>query len=93
MPFTLPIPIFSILAQYGISILILAMLVRAIASWFGMDERVAFIRFLAHLTDPFITPFRRIMRPVGVLDFSFLVAFFVLITLQRLLIQAIPPGW
>ena len=63
---------------YGIGALILALLIRAIASWFRMDERYAFIRFLARLTDPFITPIRRVVRSVGVIDLSFLIAWFLL---------------
>lgn len=79
--------------SYGIDFIILAMLVRAIASWFGMGERFAFIRFLARMTDPFIDPVRRLVRPAGVFDLSFLVAWFMLLTMQILLIQALPPGW
>ncbi len=78
---------------YGIGALILALLIRAIASWFRIDERFAFIRFLARLTDPFITPIRRIVRSVGVIDLSFLIAWFLLITIQILLLQALPTGW
>jgi YggT family protein len=79
--------------KYGIGILIIAMIIRVFASWFRADERFAFIRFLARMTDPFITPIRRIVRPVGVLDMSFLIAFFFLITIQALLLQALPAGW
>lgn len=79
--------------KYGIGILIIAMIIRVFASWFRVDERFAFIRFLARMTDPFITPIRRIVRPVGVLDMSFLIAFFFLITIQLLMLQALPLGW
>jgi YggT family protein len=88
-----PVPILSFLVKYGIGVIILAMLVRAIASWFRLDERYAFIRFLAHITDPFIVPVRRIVRPVGVIDLSFIVAWFLLLVLQQLLLQALPLGW
>jgi YggT family protein len=88
-----PVPILSLLVKYGIGVIILAMLVRAIASWFRLDERYAFIRFLARITDPFITPVRRIVRPVGVIDLSFIVAWFLLVVLQQLLLQALPLGW
>ena len=84
--------IFSIV-QYGIGALLIAMIIRAVASWFRIDERYAFIRFLAKLTDPFIAPIRRIIPPVGMFDVAFIVAFFVLWTLQTLLLQALPPGW
>jgi YggT family protein len=82
-----------ILVTYGIGFIILAMLVRAIASWFRFDERYAIIRFLARITDPFIDPIRRIVKPVGVLDLSFLIAWFLLSTIQLLLLQALPVGW
>jgi len=77
------------IAKYGISFILLAMFVRAIASWFNMDERYAFIRFLARITDPFIVPIRRFVPPVGMFDMAFLIAAFLLITLQTLLLQAL----
>jgi YggT family protein len=85
--------IMHILIQYGIGIIILAMLIRAIASLFQMDERFAFIRFLTRITDPFIAPVRRIMRPAGAFDLSFFVTWFLLSTIQILLLQALPAGW
>jgi YggT family protein len=91
--FTPPLPILSFLVKYGIGIIILSMLVRAIASWFRMDERYAFIRFLARITDPFIGPVRRLIPPVGFIDLSFIVTLFLLIILSQLLQQALPIGW
>ncbi len=91
--FGLSVPIVHWLVQFGIGFLILAMLVRAIASWFRIDERYAIIRFLARITDPFIAPIRRFVRPVWIIDVSWFVAWFLLITMQTLLLQALPPGW
>lgn len=83
--------VFAIIATYGIDALVIAMLIRVFASWFQFDERFAFIRFLARLTDPFIVPIRRIVRPAaGLFDFSFLIAWFLLLTIQILLTQALP---
>ena len=93
VPPPLPFPIVSLVIRFGIGFLILAMLVRAIASWMRIDERYAIIRFLARVTDPFINPIRRIVRPVGVIDLSFLITWFLLSTLQILLLQALPAGW
>ena len=81
------------IVEYGIGMILLALIIRAIASWVRIDERYAFIRFLAKLTDPFIAPFRRWVPRMGFLDVSFILAFFLLITLQTLLIQALPVGW
>jgi YggT family protein len=78
---------------FGTGALIIAMFVRAIASWFRIDERYAIIRFLARLTDPFIVPIRRIIRPVGIFDIAFFIGWFMVITMQHLLLQALPKGW
>ncbi len=91
--FGLPIPIVSWIIYYGIGFIILAMIVRAFASWFRLDERYAIIRFLARITDPFIEPIRRIIPPIGIFDMAFIIAFFMLKTLQVLLLQALPRGW
>jgi len=92
--FGFPIPIIHILVTYGIGFLSLALLVRWIASMFRMDERFAFIRFLARITDPFIMPIRRILRTSSmILDPSFLIAFFMLSTIGALLSQSLPPAW
>jgi len=91
--FGFPIPIVSWVVSYGIGFIILAMIVRAFASWFRFDERYAIIRFLARITDPFILPVRRLVPPVGIFDVAFIMAFFLLRTLQILLLQGIPHGW
>ncbi|TMC57266.1 MAG: YggT family protein [Chloroflexota bacterium] len=91
--FGFPIPIVSLVIYYGISFIILAMFVRAVASWFRIDERYAIIRFLARITDPFIDPVRRIVPPMGMFDMSFFIAWFMLRTLQVLLLQGLPRGW
>jgi YggT family protein len=93
MPAFLQLNILHYIVNYGIDILIFAMLVRVITSWFRIDERYAIIRFLAYITDPFIQPIRRIVRSVGVLDLSFLIAWFLLSTLRLLLLQSLPSAW
>ncbi len=78
---------------YGIGAILIAMFIRMIASWVRLDDRYAFIRFLYKLTDPFIMPFRGWIPALGIFDFSFILGFFLLLTLQILLTQALPTGW
>jgi YggT family protein len=92
-PPPLTVPILHWIVDLGINTLIIAIFIRVIASWINIDERVAFIRFLARLTDPFIVPCRRIIGRVGVLDLSYLLATFLLFTLKILLLQSLPRGW
>ena len=90
----MPLPILHFLIIYGIGFILLAMFARAILSWFRIDERYAFVRFLARVTDPFIEPVRRVMRPVGgLIDLSYFVTWFLLYIIQTLLLQSLPPGW
>ncbi|MGB8344157.1 MAG: YggT family protein [Ktedonobacteraceae bacterium] len=83
----------SLIISISIIVLIIAILVRVFATWFGFDERFAFIRFLARLTDPILDPVRRIVPPMRSIDFSFLIVTFMLITLRYLLLQSLPPLW
>jgi len=92
-PAPLPIHIVSLIVQLGIGFLILAMLVRAIASWFNFGDRFPIIRFLARVTDPFIEPARRIVGQVGVIDLSFFITWFMLSIIEVLLLQSLPAGW
>lgn len=93
VPPPLPFPLVSWTIRIVIGLVIVLMFIRIIASWLRIDERYAFIRFCAYTTDPFIRPLRRYMPPVGMLDLSFLVAWFMLGTLETLLLQALPAGW
>jgi len=60
------------------SVLIIALFVRVIASWFGVSPYRPWMRLAMALTDWLIQPIRRILPPVGMLDFSPLVAWLVL---------------
>ncbi|WP_052890890.1 YggT family protein [Thermogemmatispora carboxidivorans] len=91
--FGLPIPIFHWIVQYGIGLILFTLVLRAIASWFGLDERYGFFRFLASYTDPFIKPVRRLVPPIMFIDVSFMITMFLLYTLMVLLLQALPPTW
>jgi YggT family protein len=60
------------------SVLMIALFVRVIASWFGVSPYRPWMRLAMALTDWLIRPIRRILPPVGMLDFSPLVAWLVL---------------
>ncbi len=81
------------LIEYGIGFILISMFIRGIALMFQMDERYAFIRFLAKYTDPFIQPFKSIIPPIGPLNFYWMIAFFFLAAVQILLLQSLPTGW
>ncbi len=59
-------------------LIIFALIVRVIASWFGMGRYNRWVKWTYPLTDWCVLPLRRIIPPIAGFDFSPLVAFFLL---------------
>jgi YggT family protein len=60
------------------SLLMLALFIRVIASWFAISPSSGFIRPIMAMTDWLIDPIRRLLPPTGMIDFSPMVAWLVL---------------
>jgi YggT family protein len=54
------------------------LLIRILLSWIRHNPYQPIIRFIYEVTDPYLRIFRRIVPPYGQIDFSPIVAFFVL---------------
>ncbi|MCH7488985.1 MAG: YggT family protein [Chloroflexi bacterium] len=61
-----------------IQLLILAILARAVLSWFVRDPCNPIMQALNTITDPILQPLRQIMPRFGMMDFTPLVAIIVL---------------
>jgi YggT family protein len=59
-------------------LLIAAIVVRALLSWFPLSPRNRFVQFVARITDPLIQPVRRVVPPLGMLDLSSMIVIVVL---------------
>jgi YggT family protein len=70
------------------NLLILAILVRVILSYFPGTLHSTGGRLLARITDPIIDPIRRVVPPLGMIDLSPAIAIVVLYVLQILLSTA-----
>ena len=68
------------------TLLIVAIFVRAILSWFNMDPRSPLILALNQVTEPILDPIRRFMPRLGI-DLSPMIAIIVLEVIQRVLVQ------
>ena len=73
-----------------LTILQLLMFVRAILSWFPLDEGNAVTAFLHAVTEPFILPVRALLERIeffasSPIDLSFFITFLLLSFLQSLL--------
>ena len=78
----------SLIMDLAYRIVIFALLVRVIASWFGLGRYSRWIRPAYILTDWIVEPIRRIVPPLGAMDVSPLVAWFAL-WLIRMMIQSV----
>ena len=65
----------------------LCLLGRAVFSWIEPYPRNRVHRVLFDLTEPVIAPVRRVLPPLGGLDLSFMVVFFVVMILLNLVVQ------
>ena len=67
-------------------VLLVALIVRVIASWFGAGRYNKFTRWTYRLTDWLVEPIRRRLPAFGMLDLSPLIAYVVLILLRSLVV-------
>lgn len=59
-------------------VLIFAIVIRSLLSWFPIDRNNELVRLLDMVTEPLIDPVRRIMPRTGMIDFSAMVVIIVL---------------
>lgn len=79
-----------LLARTVVTVLLVAMFVRAVLSWFIDDEDSRLVRFLNLITEPVIMPVRSLFERLGwfqnlPIDISFYVSYLLLALLQLLL--------
>lgn len=71
------------------SILYIAIVIRIIISWVGGDPYNEIVRIIYSVTEPILAPVRRLPLRFGAIDFSPIIAFFVLRILNALIITAL----
>ncbi len=79
----------AFLVDTAFSVVIFALLVRVIASWFGMGRHHRVLRIAYTLTDWIVEPLRRVVPPVGMFDVSPLVAWLVLIMIRWVVMRGL----
>jgi YggT family protein len=68
------------------SLLIAALILRVVASWFGIGAYHRGFRPIILMTEWLVGPIRRVLPPMGMIDFSPLVAWLALLLLRSLLL-------
>ena len=63
-------PVIADLFRAFLYILLVAIIARALLSWFPISRTNPFVRLVHQITDPLIDPVRRIMPRTGMIDLS-----------------------
>ena len=66
-------------------ILIFAILIKALISWFPISPTSPFVRVLDDITEPILGPLRRVVPRIGMLDITPIVAMFILEILNNII--------
>ena len=69
------------------NLLVIAVFIRVLLSWFQIDPRNPMIQALHSITEPILDPIRRIMPRLGMFDLSPIVALILLQVVSRVLQQ------
>ncbi len=68
-------------------ILQIAIIGRAVLSWFPIDPRSPFVSILNEITEPVLAPLRRIVPRIGLIDITPMVAIFLLYIIQNVVLD------
>ncbi|KPK09185.1 MAG: hypothetical protein AMS20_00910 [Gemmatimonas sp. SG8_28] len=76
----------QLVVYYGSQLLLLALILRVIGSWFGIGRFNRWMRPAYVLTDWIVEPLRRVVPPIGMFDLTPLVAWFLILLLRGFLL-------
>lgn len=84
-----PGAILWLVLDWTFDLLLVALFVRVIGSWFGVGQWTKWMRPFYWLTEWLVAPLRRMLPPLGPLDMSPFVAGLLLVVLRRLLFSVL----
>jgi YggT family protein len=79
--------IFHLLVSWTFTILKLALIVRVVSSWLPISPYSGWIRWSYALSEPILAPMRRIVPAMGGIDFTPILAYFVLNIVESILFR------
>jgi len=84
-----PKGVLELLVSLAYHVLFVALMLRVIASWFGVFRYARWMGPVYALTDWLVEPIRRVVPPIGAVDWSPLAAWLVLWVAERMLLSFI----
>lgn len=84
-----PRAVLAVLIHTAYTVVFIALLFRVLASWFGFFRYARWMRPAYWLTDWLVEPIQRLLPPMGMVDWSPLIAWLALWLLEQLLLSAL----
>jgi YggT family protein len=81
-----PSGLYVLLVSWTFAVLQIALIVRVIASWFRISSYSRWIHWAYVLTEPILRPLRQFIPPLGMVDITPIVAYFLLWLLEGVLV-------
>jgi YggT family protein len=75
------------LVQFLFEMYSFILLARVLISWFQIDPYNPIVRLLYQLTEPLLAPIRRLLPQTGMIDFSPIVGFIVIMVAEQIVIS------
>ncbi len=76
----------SVFIDILVTVLIWAIIIRAVLSWFPISPRNPALVVVLQITEPILAPLRRIVPRLGMLDITPVVAILLLLVLREVLL-------
>ena len=74
------------LVQLFFDLYVIVLLARVLLSWVQVDPRNPIVNLINQLTEPLLTPIRRLLPQSGALDFSPMIAFVVVLVAEQIVL-------
>lgn len=84
-----PRGIVRLVISWAVAILQIALIVRVVLSWIRVSPYSRWVRWAFVLTEPILGPLRRVIPPIGMIDITPIVAYFLLWLLSGFLLSAV----
>lgn len=76
------------LVQFLFELYSFVLLARILTSWLNLDPYTnPIVRLLYQLTEPLLAPIRRVLPPAGMMDFSPIVGFIIIMVVERIVLS------
>jgi YggT family protein len=84
-----PAALLGVVVNLAFSVVMIAILIRAVASWFGISPYSRPMRIVYGVTDWLILPLQKVVPPIGAIDITPMVAYFVLYLLRAVVMRVL----